>query len=307
MGADSLNLAQSYAKDAQKASKSSWLSKPQWDIAATNWDKAANAFKTALHYEEAVDSHVQASEAYVKVNIIFLAAKGYEEAATLAERQLGDTTRAITYYTRASDLYRSQGSSADRAASMMVKAASVCSDIDSNKTTQLYESAISIYETEDRMRFSIPTFKLLAKFLIHKSRLSDAARVYERLGDVCVQLGNRPELAKSYLSAVVLVLAFGDGVEAGKKLDAFAQSAVFVRSNEGTVGNAMVEAFESGDQEGFDELARDQAVSFLDGSVSRLAMQIRVPGGRRAMPTDPADPALPRTDQPNDIDDDDLC
>ncbi|KAJ2473109.1 hypothetical protein IWW56_006029, partial [Coemansia sp. RSA 2131] len=54
-------------------------------------------------------------------------------------------------------------------------------------------------------------------------------------------------------------------------------------------------------------LARDQVVSFLDGSVSRLAMQIRVPGGRRAMPTDPADSTLPRTDQPNDIDDDDLC
>ncbi|KAJ1825655.1 hypothetical protein LPJ70_007953, partial [Coemansia sp. RSA 2708] len=281
---ETLSLAQAFVKDAQKASKSSWLSKPQWDIAATNWDKAANAYKTAMHYEEAVDCHVKASEAYVKVNIIFLAAKGYEEAASLTEKHLKDHAKAISYYSRASDLYRSQGSSADRAAAMMVKAAGSCEDIDTAQAIQLYEQALAIYETEDRSRFSIPTFKRLTAFLIEKNRLSEAAGVQVRLGNVCQQINSRPELSKSYLGAIILILAFGDSVEAGKKLDEFASNAVFVRSNEGTIANAMVEAYDAGDQEQFGILATDQTVAFLDSAISRLAAHIRVPGGKRPAP-----------------------
>ncbi|KAJ2337893.1 hypothetical protein IWW50_005633 [Coemansia erecta] len=293
MGAESVNLAKSFVKDAEKASKSSWLSKPQWDIAATNWDKAANAFKTAMHYESAVDCYVKASEAYVKVNIIFLAAKGFEEAATLTEKHINDHAKAITYYTRASDLYRSHGSSADRAAAVMVKAAEGCEYVDTDQSIQLYENALSIYESEDRNRFSIPTFKRLTAFLIKKNRLLEAAGVQVRLGKMCEQINSRPELSKSYLSAVILTLAFGDSVEAGKKLDEFAGNVTFVRSNEGTVANAMVEAYEGGDQEQFGILAHDQTVSFLDSAISRLALQIRVPGGKRApQPSDNMAPGM---------------
>ncbi|KAJ2630371.1 hypothetical protein H4R22_002711 [Coemansia sp. RSA 1290] len=306
MGVESLSLAQSYVKDAQKASKSGFFSKPQWDIAATNWDKAANAYKTAMHYEEAIDCHVKASEAYVKVNIIYMAAKGYEAAATLAEKHLKDHAKAITYYTRASDLFRSHGSSADRAAAVMVKAATSCEDIDTNQAVQLYENALSIYETEERNRFSIPTYKRFAAFLIAKNRLPEAAKVQTRLGDICQQINSRYEVTKSYLGAIIVILAFGDSVEAGKMLDQFASCVPFVRSNEGTVANAMLEAYEQGDQEQFDVLANDQAIALLDSYISRLATQIRVPGGRRVPPPDPVLSGTPGSGvpaQPVDIDD----
>ncbi|KAJ1733491.1 hypothetical protein LPJ61_001533 [Coemansia biformis] len=284
MESSSIALAQSYVKEAQKASKSSWLSKPEWDVAAPYWDRAANAFKTARRYEDAVTCFVKAAEAYVKVNSLYLAGEGYRNAAALTEKHLNDHTNTIGYYCRASDMFRTQGSAADKAAAMMENAARACEGIDSSRAIQLYESALAIYESEDRIRVGIPTFKRLTSYLIEKNRLSEAAELQTRLGEVCQQVNNRSELAKSCLSAIILVLAFGDLVEASKKRDQFGENMAFVRSKEGTVANAMVEAYADGDQDQFDVLAQDQVTTFLDGAVARLAARIRVPGARRTPP-----------------------
>ncbi|KAJ2781355.1 hypothetical protein H4R18_002930 [Coemansia javaensis] len=285
MESSSLSLAQSYVKEAQRAAKSSWFSKPEWDVAAPYWDRAANAYKTARRYEEAIDSYAKAGEAYVKANSLYLAGDAYRNAAALAEKHLEDHTHAINHYCRASDLFRSQGSAVDKSAAMLETAARVCEGVDGSRAIQLYEGALAIYESEDRGRVAVPTYKRLTAYLIEKNRLSEAADVQARLGDVCQQINNRPELVKSYLAAIVIALAFGDAVEAGKKRDAFGQCVAFVRSNEGTIANAMVEAYAAGDQAQFDALARDQTTTFLDGAVARLAARIRVPGaGRAAQP-----------------------
>ncbi|KAJ2772412.1 hypothetical protein IWQ56_001388 [Coemansia nantahalensis] len=290
MESSSVALAQSYVKEAQKASKSSWFSKPEWDVAAPYWDRAANSFKTARRYEDAIKCYVSAAEAYVKVNSLYLAGEGYRNAAVLTEKHIEDHTNTVAYYCRASDLFRSQGSAADKAAAMMESAARACEGIDSSRAIQMYENALGIYEAEDRGRVSIPTFKRLTAYLIEKNRLAEAAALQVRLGDVCQQINNRSELAKSYLSAIVLVLAFGDAVEAGKKRDRFGENMAFVRSREGTVANAMVEAYAAGDQDQFDVLARDQTTTSLDAAVARVAARTCIPGARRAQPPAAAPP-----------------
>ncbi|KAJ2542031.1 hypothetical protein EV175_006093 [Coemansia sp. RSA 1933] len=282
MASGSLKLAQEYAKDAQKASKGSWFSKPEWDTAAQYWDKAATAFKTALHFEESIDCHDKASNAFTKVNALYLAAKGYENAAVIAEKQLKDHPKAVTYYTKASDMFRSQGSSPDRAAEMLEKAAKICEDVDTNQAIQLYDSALGIYEAEDRGRFSMGTFKRLTSYLIEKNRLSEAADTQMRLHAVCEQINNRYEGNKCCLSVIVLLLAFGDGVAASKKMDEFSQSVSLMHSDEFALADQLLQAYANGDQEEFVSIARSQKVSFLDSSISRLAAKTRVPGAARA-------------------------
>ncbi|KAJ2617797.1 hypothetical protein H4S08_000177 [Coemansia sp. RSA 1365] len=284
MESNSLKLAYSHKKNAEKASKSGLFSKAEWDIAAPSWDRAADAFKIARHYEEAMDCYKNASEAYMKINLIYLAGKGYENAASLSEKHFRDHARTIAYYCRASDLFRSHGSSADKAAEMMEKAAHICEDIDTNRAIQLYKNTLAIYESEDRARFSVATFKKLIVYLIRQNRLSEAADTQIRLGDVCQQINSRIELNKSYLSAIVILLAFGDVVEAGKKRDEFGKNMTFVRSNEGTVANAMVQAYSDRDQDQFNTLVKDQTTTFLESAIVRLAAQIRVPGAGRARP-----------------------
>ncbi|KAJ2740404.1 hypothetical protein GGI20_005825 [Coemansia sp. BCRC 34301] len=284
MESSSLKLAQSFLKDAQKASKGGWFSKPEWDVAAQYLDKAATAFKASRHYEEAADCYAKASGAYVQINAVYLAAKCYENAAMLADAHLKNYEKAVTYYSRASDLYRSQGAAADKAAEMMESAAKACEDVDTNRTIQLYDSALSIYENEDRGRFGVETFKRTVRYLLDKGRLSEAVDIQMRLSAVCERINNRFELNKSNLSAIIILLAFGDSVEAGKKLDEFGQDVVFTRSKEATAAEQLVQAYSDGDQDEYARIASDSIVAFLDTSIARLAAKTRIPGARRAKP-----------------------
>ncbi|KAJ2498746.1 hypothetical protein GGI11_008019 [Coemansia sp. RSA 2049] len=279
MESGSLKLAHAYVKDAQKASKSSWFSKPEWDAAAQYWDKAAVSYKTALHFEEAIDCHAKASDAFTKINALYLAAKGYENAAIIAEKQLKDHSKAVTYYCKSSDMFRSQGSSPDRAAEMLEKAAKICEDVDTDQAIQLYDSALGIYETEDRLRLSMGTFRKLTTYLIEKNRLLEAADVQMRLYSVCDQTNNRYEGSKCCLAVIVLLLAFGDNVAANKKMDEFGQSVSLLHSDEFALADQMLQAYTDGDQQRLTQLALSQKVSFLDSSISRLATRFRVPGG----------------------------
>ncbi|KAJ1796611.1 hypothetical protein LPJ59_003642 [Coemansia sp. RSA 2399] len=294
MATGSLKLAQEYAKDAQKASKGSWFSKPEWDTAAQYWDKAATSYKTALHFEEAIDCHAKASDAFTKVNALYLAAKGYENAAILAEKQLKDHSKAVTYYCKSSDMFRSQGSSPDRAAEMLEKAAKICEDVDTDQAIQLYDAALGIYETEDRGRFSMGTFKKLTSYLIEKNRLSEAADAQMRLYAVCEQINNRYEGNKCCLAVIVLLLAFGDNVAASKRMDEFGQSVSLLHSNEFALADQLLQAYTNGDQEEFVNIARSQKVSFLDSSISRLAVKTRVPGAARVEQAAPYQAAIPK-------------
>ncbi|KAJ2735282.1 hypothetical protein IW152_001662 [Coemansia sp. BCRC 34962] len=284
MESNSIKLAQGFLKDAQKASKGGWFSKPEWDIAAQYLDKAATAFKAARHFEEAADCYVKASDAYVQINAVYLAAKCYENAATLAATHAKDHDMAITYYSRASDLYRSQGAAADKAAEMMESAAKICEDIDTNRTIQLYDSALSIYETEDRGRFGVETFKRTIRYLLDKGRLSEAVGFQMRLSAICEHVNNRFELNKSNLSAIIILLAFGDSVEAGKKLDEFGQDVAFTRSKEAATAERLVQAYSDGDQDEYAKIASDQTITFLDIAIARLAAKTRIPGARRLEP-----------------------
>ncbi|KAJ2234227.1 hypothetical protein IWW45_003565 [Coemansia sp. RSA 485] len=297
MESRSLKLAQEMAKDAQKAAKGSWFSKPEWDTAAQYWSKAAASYKTALHYEEAMDCYVKASEAYVHSNATYLAAKSVEDAAKLAEKHLKDQANTISYYTRASDLFRSHGSSPDRAAEMMEKAAKSCENVDTDRALQLYDSALSIYETEDRGRFGIETFKRVTRYLIEKNRIYEAVEIQSRLAAVCQQINNRNELTKTRMCIIILLLAFGDNVAAEKKLDEFGQDVSFARSNEAEISDYMIQAFNNGDQETFSELARSQALAFIETSIARLAAKIRVRGAVRTEPIPSNFEATPVTQQ----------
>ncbi|KAJ2004589.1 hypothetical protein H4R26_002429 [Coemansia thaxteri] len=284
MESASLKLAQGFAKDAQKASKGGWFSKPDWAIAAQYLDKAATAYKSARHYDEAVNCYTQASEAYIQMNVIHLAASCMENAAKLSEAHLKDHAKAITNYMRASDLYRSYGSAADKAAVMMEKAAKVCEDIDTDRAIQLYDNALSIYENEDRGRFGVETFKRTIQYMLDKGRVLEAVSMQLRLAAVCEQVNNRLELNRSYLSVIAMLLAFGDSVEAGKRLDEFGQDVAFIRTKEAEAAERLVQAYNDGDQDEYASIAGSLPVTSLDAVISRLTAKTRIPGARRPEP-----------------------
>lgn len=100
-------LAEGTALEAQAAKEASsgFFKKPQWELAASSYSKAAVCFKVAKAAEACAGAHVSASQAYLELGTtgVFQAAKHLEAAGAL--RHSPDLLE------QAALLYRSNGTS----------------------------------------------------------------------------------------------------------------------------------------------------------------------------------------------------
>jgi hypothetical protein len=86
---------------------------------------------------------------------------------------------------------------------------------------QYYTEACDLYEQEDRLRFSVDTYRKLVGVLIKKGDTMNAYEQMRRLSTVFLKTKNAVGLFKNYLSTVILLLHMGDEVEAGKQFDSY--------------------------------------------------------------------------------------
>ncbi|KAJ1909203.1 hypothetical protein IWQ60_011294 [Tieghemiomyces parasiticus] len=326
-----------YMADAHKYTKSGWFRKPEWDIAAQLYEKAANAFKAARSHDNAIRAYQQSADALAKFGSMFLAGKALENAGNLAQ-QSQDQLRAIELYTRASDLYIAHGSSPDKAAGIVEKAAQLCEPLDPDRALDLYKQSANIYEAEDRERMSIETLRNAAGCAVRHRRFPEALFFLGKLAKASRVLVRRSESDKAHLCIVIVALAMGDSVEARKRLDGWlfagpeaapsgggmwgnvpASTGDVAPTPEAAVGQALVDAFEHWDAAQLQEIRQDprhaQTLEFLPSEVAKLAHHMSISGVKAAENLPPtgtttgapaAAPAFPVSD-PTPDDDDDLC
>ncbi|KAJ1982656.1 hypothetical protein H4R35_000179 [Dimargaris xerosporica] len=307
-----LQLAAGYMADARKHTKSGWFRKPEWDIAAQYYEKAANAYKAARSITNAIEAYQRSAEANTKFTSLFLAGKSLESAATLAQ-QANDNTLAAELYVKASDLFMAHGASPDKSADMLEKAALQCEPIDPERTLELYTQCSAIFESEERERLGIDTIKRAVACAIRHKQYPKALFFLDKLAKASQVLTRKSEIDKAKLSMVVVLLAMDDVVEARKRLDqwffadpsdarlgssatvatgagsqwgpsgsAAAAPEAMATSPEAQVGQAIVSAFEQWDGERLHEILNDQhhaqTIHFLPAEVAKLTRTYRIPG-----------------------------
>ncbi|KAG1441001.1 hypothetical protein G6F56_011676 [Rhizopus delemar] len=108
-------------QQGDKAASKGLFRKPDWDLAASYYDRAATCFKIAKSYDQAVQAYAKSSEALFKADAIHLAGKATENAAFILANNLSQPQRAAEAYQRASNFFMTQGS-IDRAAEQLEKA-----------------------------------------------------------------------------------------------------------------------------------------------------------------------------------------
>ncbi|CAG8810349.1 23366_t:CDS:2, partial [Gigaspora rosea] len=142
---------------------------------------------------------------------------------------------------KASDLYLTH-MSPDRAGEMLEKGARALEPVNVDNAIEMYVSACSLFESEERGKFAIDTFrKAVAVMIKNKSRYITSTQCNE--------------------------------VEAKKQFQLHA----FVQSEESAIACALLDAFEQGDQELVSQIVRKQTVTFLDNEIAKLARGLQVP------------------------------
>ncbi|KAI9029728.1 soluble NSF attachment protein [Phycomyces nitens] len=264
-------------QEGDKASSKGLFRKPDWDVAAGCYERAATSFKIAKSYDQAVQAYAKTSEAFFKAGANHLAGKAMESAALILTQNLGQPQRAAEAYQQASDLFMTQGS-IDRAAEQLEKAGRAMETTDINAAIEMYSAACALYEQEDRGRFAIDVFKKAISLLIKSKKYEKAIDMLQRQTVILQKMTSRSHLHKANLSILIIILAIGDEVEAGKQFHIMCSDSGFSQSEEADICQALLQAYEEGDQELMEQTVRRQHVSFLDNEVARLARTLTVPG-----------------------------
>ncbi|KAG0255742.1 hypothetical protein DFQ27_006082 [Actinomortierella ambigua] len=270
-----LKDAVKWMHEAEKHTEKGWFKKPDWDLAAQYYEKAATSFKAGKSYDQAVQAFVKASDAMAMASSIFMAARAMENAATVALQNLSQPERAADMYKKASEYY-TQNMTPDRAAEMLEKSAKAMEPVSVDTAINLYIGALNIYDAEDRARYATDTFKRAISLMVKHRRFDNALETLQRLGMVQEKTSNKTAYYKTLLSIVIIRLAAGDEVDAGKRFQSFCSVDGFVRSEECAIAHAMLDAFEHRDQQYFDQTASRQHIGFLDNEIAKLVRSIKV-------------------------------
>ncbi|KAF9932150.1 hypothetical protein FBU30_008837 [Linnemannia zychae] len=262
-----------FMKEADKNTEKSWFKKPDWDIAAQYYEKAGQAFKAGKSYDLAVQAFIKASDAMIHATSYFMAGRALENGGNIALQNLGQPERAADMYKRASDLFM-QNMTPDRAAEMLEKSGKAMEPISVDQAIDLYIGACNIYESEDRARYATDIFKRTIALLVKHRRFEKATEILQRLGNIQKDTPNKMAYYKTLLSIIIVQLAAGDEVEAGKRFQAYCSVDGFVKSEESSVAHQMLDAFEHRDQNYYNHAAGRQHVGFLDNEIARLARSI---------------------------------
>ncbi|KAL1923884.1 uncharacterized protein VTP21DRAFT_6919 [Calcarisporiella thermophila] len=278
MEASKIREGAQFMADGDKASTKSWFKKPDWDIAGQYYEKAGTCFKAARSYEQAVTAYTKASEALLKADAVYMAARALESAAQIIAQQMRQPERAAECYKKASDLYQAH-MSADRAAVMLERAGKCLEPVNIDAALEYYVASCGLYESEDRGRMALDTFKQTISLMIRHKRFEQAVEMLQRQCKILSTMTGKSFLHKSFLTIVIVLLALGDEVEAGRQFEAcIGQDPGFLGSDEAATAQALLEAFEQNDQEILNATIRKPSVNFLDAEVTRLVHSLRIPG-----------------------------
>ncbi|KAI8376885.1 soluble NSF attachment protein [Blakeslea trispora] len=266
-------------QQGDKAASKGLFRKPDWDLAASCYERAATSFKIAKSSDQAVQAYIKASDALSKADATHLAGKALENAAFILAHDLNQPQRAAELYQRASNYFMTQGS-IDRAAEQLEKAGRVLENVDVNASYDMYSKACTIYEQEDRGRFAVDIFKRAVSLLIRNKRYDKAIEMLKRQSIVLQKFTSRSHLYKANLSILILIFAIGDDVEAGKQFS-------YMCGEEAQIAQDLLQAYEERDQELLETTVRLQHLTFLDNEVVKLARLLTVPGEVLSSTTSP--------------------
>jgi len=273
-----LQEADQQMKEADKlTTKTLTRWKPDWDSAASIYEKAANNYKNAKAYEQAKQAFKKASNAHYQMNILFTAAKHLDNAATMAKEQK-QLEEATQLYEKASMVYRENGSGFN-AADNLAKAAKLIEPVNVDKAMDFLKQACELYELEDKEHYSGETFKIAIALFLKNQKYGDTVQLLRNQARVFKKLNQPHDLNKCYLSMIVIYLHCDDVVAANNIFTESLDVAGFSHSQEGGTAADLLNAYENGNAEALKTIINKQIFNFLDNQVCKIARALTVSDG----------------------------
>ncbi|KAL2085457.1 hypothetical protein ACEWY4_018777 [Coilia grayii] len=273
-----INEAHEHIAKAEKYLKTGFMKwKPDYDSAASEYGKAAVAFKNAKQLEEAKEAYLQEAEAHTNNRTLFHAAKALEQAGMML-KDMQRIPEAIQYIEKASMMYVENGTP-DTAAMALDRAGKLIEPVDLAKAVDLYQKAASVFENEDRLRQASELLGKASRLLVRQRKFDEAAVSLQKEKNMYKEIENYPTCFKKTIAQVLVHLHRGDYVAADKCVRESYSIPGFSGSEDCIAMEELLQGYDQQDEDQVYRVCNSPLLKYMDNDYAKLAISLRVPGG----------------------------
>uniref|UniRef100_A0A0N5BNE6 Gamma-soluble NSF attachment protein n=1 Tax=Strongyloides papillosus TaxID=174720 RepID=A0A0N5BNE6_STREA len=249
--------------------------KPDFDMAAMEYERAAVCYKNANDLKNARDCYLNASKNHHLNRNFFHEAKAKENAASIC-KDLKESISAAKYIQEACESYVLSGSM-DTASLTIDKCAKWFEYSEPETAITMYEKGLALVQQTDRSKMAGEFMNRLTNLYIRSEKYDKAIKIINDEIDKYVETKDYLKVGQLSLSLTILGLAKGDTIETSKLLNRCFQADGFELSQEAAICGNLIKAYEDGDDDNFQNLLKNGLIRSMDNDYLRLIKKIRVP------------------------------
>lgn len=270
-----INEALEYLASAEKCLKTGFLKwKPDYDGAASEFSKAAVAFKNAKQYDQAKEAYLKEAQSHKFNQALFHSAKAYEQAGMML-KEMQRLPEAVDLIERASTMYLENGTP-DTAAIALERAGKLVETVNLDKAIELFRAAGAVYENEERMRQAAEMLDRISRLLVRGGRLDEAVVSLQKEKLMCRDLENYATCNKKTISQVLVHLHRNDYVAAEKCVRESYSIPGFTASEDCAALEQLLEAFDQQDPDAVFAVCSSPLFKYMDNDYTKLARSLQV-------------------------------
>lgn len=258
----------------------------------------ANAFKYLKQNEDAKEAFSKAALCYEQAELFYQSAKVWDLLGQLLQNVMKRPDEASKAFRSSSEQFLRDNKpdraieELERAAKCYLEPLSTVNTDTMKKAVPYLEDAMGMSEDNERGALSVDLFKRAINVYLRLGQLQEAIGVCKRLAVILQQIRNQHLFYKNQLTIIVILLKFGDEVEASKQFEQGTRMEGFASSDEGVIAANLLDAFEQHNQESVEEIVKRPNIAYLDNEAVKLAKQLRVMGAPSKPPAN-SQPQLP--------------
>ncbi|XP_027381485.1 gamma-soluble NSF attachment protein isoform X3 [Bos indicus] len=259
--------------------------KPDYDSAASEYGKAAVAFKNAKQFEQAKDACLKEAVAhennraylFTLWKCLFHAAKAYEQAGMML-KEMQKLPEAVQLIEKASMMYLENGTP-DTAAMALERAGKLIENVDPEKAVQLYQQTANVFENEERLRQAVELLGKASRLLVRGRRFDEAAISIQKEKNIYKEIENYPTCYKKTIAQVLVHLHRNDYVAAERCVRESYSIPGFNGSEDCAALEQLLEGYDQQDQDQVAEVCNSPLFKYMDNDYAKLGLSLVVPGG----------------------------
>lgn len=268
------------AEEHLKTSIWKMKTKPNYDSAAYEYDRAAVCFRNAEKMDRCMEMYLESAKCHANNGNVFHAAKARDNAG-MAAKDGKDFKRAAELFEESATGYFESGS-VDTAAQTLDKAGKMLLDKqqDLKIAANLYEKALNIVRNStDKSKMVTMFGQRLISIHLKLGDQNAALKTSEELISHYKEIGEVGKIGQLVLGMVLIELIKGDSIAALQRLRFLPEENITNFGQELNAAKCLVKYYEAFDDESLQQCLKGGIWRSMDNEYLRLMKQLKAPEG----------------------------